>query len=108
MASAFSHAMVAVTLGHAFKSKELRGGELLLGAFCSVMPDLDVIGFSMGIQYGDVWGHRGLTHSFLFADLLAGSLGVCGTGGRRRHRRFFQRSGRSNTGQRGYVDLVTV
>ena len=74
MASAFSHAMVAVTVGQAFKSKELRGRELFLGAFCSVIPDLDVIGFSMGIQYEDVWGHRGLTHSFLFAGLLAVSL----------------------------------
>jgi len=74
MASALSHAMVAATLGQAFTSKELRGREVFLGAFCSVMPDLDVIGFSMGIQYGDVWGHRGLTHSFLFAGLLAVSL----------------------------------
>ncbi len=56
MASAFSHAMVAVTVGQAFKSKELRGRELFLGAFCSVIPDLDVIGFSMGIQYGGCVG----------------------------------------------------
>jgi inner membrane protein len=45
-----------------------------LGAFCSVLPDLDVIGFPLGIQYGDLWGHRGMTHSVLFAALLAGIL----------------------------------
>jgi inner membrane protein len=45
-----------------------------LGAFCSVLPDLDVIGFPQGIQYGDLWGHRGMTHSVLFAALLAGIL----------------------------------
>jgi inner membrane protein len=42
-----------------------------VGAACSVIPDLDVIGFRFGIHYGDFWGHRGFTHSILFATLLA-------------------------------------
>jgi inner membrane protein len=74
MASAFSHVIVAVAMGRAFRNEELRGRELGLGAFCSVLPDLDVLGFPLGIQYGDMWGHRGLTHSVLFAALLAGTL----------------------------------
>jgi len=74
MASAFSHAIVAVAMGKAFRNKELRWRELGLGAFCSVLPDLDVIGFLFGIEYGDLWGHRGLTHSVLFAALVAGIL----------------------------------
>ncbi|MBI5315580.1 MAG: metal-dependent hydrolase [Nitrospirae bacterium] len=74
MASAFSHVIVAVAMGRAFRNKELRWRELGLGAFCSVLPDLDVVGFPLGIQYGDMWGHRGLTHSVLFAALLAGIL----------------------------------
>jgi inner membrane protein len=74
MASAFSHAIVAVAMGRAFRNKELGWRELGLGAFCSVLPDLDVIGFPLGIQYGDLWGHRGMTHSVLFAALLAGIL----------------------------------
>lgn len=74
MASGFSHAIVAVAMGRAFQNKEVSWRELLLGAICSVVPDLDVIGFHLGIQYGDVWGHRGLTHSVVFAALLAGSL----------------------------------
>jgi inner membrane protein len=40
---------------------------------CSVIPDLDVIGFRYGIRYGDFWGHRGFTHSLLFAALLTGA-----------------------------------
>jgi inner membrane protein len=71
MASAFSHVIVAVAMGRAFRNEELRWRELGLGAFCSVLPDLDVIGFPLGIQYGDLWGHRGMTHSVLFAALLA-------------------------------------
>jgi inner membrane protein len=38
-----------------------------------VIPDVDVIGFSFGIRYGDFIGHRGFTHSLLFAALLAGA-----------------------------------
>jgi inner membrane protein len=38
---------------------------------CSVLPDLDLIGFRFGIPYGNFWGHRGFTHSLLFATLLA-------------------------------------
>jgi len=74
MATAFSHAIVALAMGKAFQNKDLSWRELFLGALCSVVPDLDVIGFYFGIQYGDVWGHRGLTHSVVFAALLAGSL----------------------------------
>jgi inner membrane protein len=33
----------------------------------SLLPDADVIGFHFGIGYADVWGHRGATHSFVFA-----------------------------------------
>lgn len=38
---------------------------------CSVLPDLDVIAFAFGIRYGDFWGHRGFSHSLVFALLLA-------------------------------------
>lgn len=43
----------------------------VIGALSSVVPDLDVIGFRFGVHYGDFWGHRGFTHSILFAALLA-------------------------------------
>jgi inner membrane protein len=36
-----------------------------------MLPDIDVIGFWFGIRYGDFWGHRGFTHSLLFAGILA-------------------------------------
>ena len=43
----------------------------VVGAICSVVPDADVIGFRFGVRYGDFWGHRGFTHSILFAAGLA-------------------------------------
>jgi inner membrane protein len=38
-----------------------------------VLPDADVVGFHFGIRYQDFWGHRGFTHSLLFAAILATS-----------------------------------
>jgi len=49
-----------------------------MGAFCSVISDLDVIGFRFGIRYGDFWGHRGFTHSLLFAALVASAVMLVG------------------------------
>ena len=34
-------------------------------------PDVDVVGFRFGIHYGDMLGHRGLSHSLLFAVVLS-------------------------------------
>jgi len=46
-------------------------GTALAGAvlWCalSLLPDADVIGFSLGIPYHAPWGHRGATHSLAFA-----------------------------------------
>jgi len=42
--------------------------------FCSVLPDLDVIGFSLGVSYGDFLGHRGFSHSLFFAFLLSSTV----------------------------------
>lgn len=41
---------------------------------CSILPDIDTIGFRFGIHYGDFWGHRGFTHSLVFAALLSGAV----------------------------------
>ena len=41
-----------------------------LSIVCSILPDADVVGFSFGIEYGDLLGHRGLTHSLCFALIL--------------------------------------
>jgi inner membrane protein len=71
MASVFSHAVAAVGIGACFYRPGTPKRVWVAGALCSVIPDLDVIGFRFGIRYGDFWGHRGFTHSILFAALLA-------------------------------------
>jgi inner membrane protein len=71
MASVISHAVAALGIGTCFYRPGAPKRILAIGALCSVIPDLDVIGFHFGIRYGDFWGHRGFTHSLLFAALLA-------------------------------------
>jgi inner membrane protein len=72
MASAFTHAIAAASLGTAFpRPRSLRFW--IYGIICSVIPDLDVMGFGFGISYEDMLGHRGLTHSIAFAIVLSGA-----------------------------------
>lgn len=37
----------------------------------SLLPDADVLGFRFGIAYGDLLGHRGISHSLTFAGVAA-------------------------------------
>ncbi|SRR6266545_4273063 len=69
MASAFTHAFAAVALTKTISAekRDCRFWTLLVGS--AVLPDADVIGFALGIDYGDLLGHRGLSHSLLFAAL---------------------------------------
>lgn len=71
MASAFTHAAVAGALGVALRHKGGSARFWVLGAVCSILPDADVIGVPLGIPFGSVLGHRGLSHSLLFAAGLA-------------------------------------
>lgn len=46
---------------------------LLVLAVCStIVPDLDGIGYWLGVPYDHLFGHRGFTHSVAFALLWAG------------------------------------
>jgi inner membrane protein len=42
----------------------------------SLLPDVDVIGFAMGVEYGDPWGHRGATHSLTLAIAVGLAMGL--------------------------------
>ena len=75
MASAFSHAFVAIAAGKAYAREPRPRGFWILSVALSILPDLDVIGFAFGIRYEDFLGHRGFTHSIAFA-MVAGALGL--------------------------------
>ncbi|MFT6334692.1 MAG: inner membrane protein [Saprospiraceae bacterium] len=66
MASVFGHAALAGAMGVALPKVLRRKGVITLGVLCSLMPDLDVLSFKLGIPYHGFWGHRGMTHSIVF------------------------------------------
>lgn len=85
MASPLTHAVVAVTLAGGYRMSPLSSRYVLLGIACAEIPDLDVMGFWLGVPYESLFGHRGFTHSILFALLMSWALGrwACGWGGLR-------------------------
>src|SRR5206468_12906878 len=76
MPSVFSHAIAAVAVGGVAVAGPSRLTIWALGVLCSVVPDLDVISFYFGLPYDHVLGHRGLSHSLLFAAGLASIVAV--------------------------------
>jgi len=71
MASAFTHAATALALATAFRRPGPPAGFWLLGAACAALPDIDGVGYWMGVPYESTFGHRGFTHSLFFAAVLA-------------------------------------
>ncbi|HKR04999.1 MAG TPA: metal-dependent hydrolase [Bacteroidia bacterium] len=71
MPSAFSHAIAAYAAGKIYPRTKTSFKFFLTGMICAAFPDIDAIGFWMGIPYHSIWGHRGITHSFFFAFALA-------------------------------------
>ena len=47
---------------------------MVLWSGLSLLPDADVLGFRLGVAYGDEWGHRGASHSLVFAALVAATV----------------------------------
>jgi inner membrane protein len=70
MASVFGHSIVGFTLTKLIDNRNAKW--LLFAAiFSTILPDFDVITFHFGIPYSHPLGHRGFTHSILFAFIWA-------------------------------------
>jgi inner membrane protein len=69
--SVISHPAVVLALGPVFARVGVAPRLWLVGAVCTAVPDLDSIGFFLGVPYASLLGHRGLSHSLLFALTLA-------------------------------------
>jgi inner membrane protein len=74
MPSIVSHPAVPLALAPLLPHELRSPGMIFLGAVCSVVPDLDVVGFRFGVPYGHHLGHRGLSHSISFAVCLSACL----------------------------------
>lgn len=62
--------LVAAGLGYVQSKIKMNWLVLRSMLYCSLIPDLDVLGFKFGIPYESMWGHRGFSHSIFFAILL--------------------------------------
>lgn len=71
MPSIVSHAVVGLAAGRMMPPQNLPRRFWCFSIICSLLPDADVIGFSFGIPYAQVLGHRGFFHSLTFALILA-------------------------------------
>lgn len=71
MPTIFSHAIFSTALGAAYATEPMPARFWVWAGLCSMLPDLDVIAFAFGVPYRSIWGHRGFTHSLVFA-ILAG------------------------------------
>jgi inner membrane protein len=71
MASAFTHGFVALAAGKLLFPEWMPARFWILSTVCTLLPDVDVVGFFLGVRYGTVLGHRGFSHSLLFALLVA-------------------------------------
>src|SRR6266478_6613948 len=59
VASLISHAVAALGIGTIFARPPVLKRVWIVGVVCAMLPDIDVVGFRLGIRYGDFWGHRG-------------------------------------------------
>lgn len=70
MPSVFTHAAVPLALWCASDRGRLPPRLLAAGLVAAMLPDADVLAFALQIPYADALGHRGASHSMLFAALL--------------------------------------
>lgn len=80
MPTIFTHPAVAIAL---------RPRHLLAASLLTILPDVDVVAFRLGIPYGSTFGHRGFTHSLLFAAVAAAIATVALRADRRTFALFF-------------------
>lgn len=70
MPTIITHAAVPLCLGLGLGLKVIPPRLLFTGVILAMLPDADVLSFKLGVAYGNVFGHRGFTHSLLFAFVV--------------------------------------
>lgn len=71
MPTIISHPAVPLAIGCALGAKVISPRLLTLGVLGAALPDLDVIAFRFGVPYEAALGHRGVSHSLVFAVIIA-------------------------------------
>ncbi|WP_433897260.1 metal-dependent hydrolase [Stenotrophomonas geniculata] len=84
MPSIITHAAVPLALWCAADRGRIPAWLLAAGVVAAMLPDADVLAFALRIPYADAFGHRGASHSLLFACVLAALAAVLALFGSRR------------------------
>ncbi|QGL62330.1 metal-dependent hydrolase [Stenotrophomonas maltophilia] len=84
MPSIITHAAVPLALWCAADRGRIPPRLLGAGVIAAMLPDADVLAFALHIPYADAFGHRGASHSLLFACVLAALAAVLAFFGSRR------------------------
>jgi inner membrane protein len=77
MPTIISHTAVPIAIGLGLGREVVSPRLLLAGMAASILPDLDVLAFHLDIAYSAQLGHRGFSHSLLFAVILAAIAALC-------------------------------
>ena len=78
MPTVFTHAVLPLAAGVALGTACLPPRLIAAGMLAAVLPDADVVAFKLGIDYAHALGHRGASHSLVFAS-MCGMIAACGT-----------------------------
>lgn len=70
MPTIMSHAAVPLALGLGLGRGVVPTRLLMAGIIASMLPDTDVLGFRLGIPYGEALGHRGASHALFTAAIV--------------------------------------
>lgn len=71
MPSIITHAAVPLAMWCAADRGRIPPWLLGAGVIAAMLPDADVLAFALHVPYADAFGHRGASHSLLFAGVLA-------------------------------------
>jgi inner membrane protein len=66
-----THGLVGAAIAAAGQPRPISGRVCAAAAVCAALPDVDVVTFAMNVSYGNLTGHRGLSHSLVAAAALA-------------------------------------
>ena len=69
MPTILTHAVSGLAIGNLYRSQRPRSFWIWT-AVCAMLPDADVIAFPLGIPYGHLLGHRGVSHSLAAAAVI--------------------------------------
>ena len=76
MPTILSHPAVPLAIALGLGQRVIPVRLLIAGVIASILPDLDVVGLHLGVDYASALGHRGFSHSLLFAAFIALAAGA--------------------------------